>query len=153
MRVADLVTASMLIVVSGLVLFDAMRLGIGWGVDGPSSGFFPFWLGFLMLINCLVIIAQAARKASSRSFATRDNWRQVLTVLGPAAVAVFLIHSIGLYVASALYLGFYMRAVGRNSWSLVLLLSFAVPLTIFFIFEQWFLVPMPKGPLEDWLGY
>jgi hypothetical protein len=23
----------------------------------------------------------------------------------------------------------------------------------FFVFETWFLVPMPKGPVEAWLGY
>jgi putative tricarboxylic transport membrane protein len=23
----------------------------------------------------------------------------------------------------------------------------------FIIFERWFLVPMPKGPLEMWLGF
>jgi putative tricarboxylic transport membrane protein len=23
----------------------------------------------------------------------------------------------------------------------------------FVVFEKWFLVPMPKGPLETWLGY
>jgi hypothetical protein len=28
-----------------------------------------------------------------------------------------------------------------------------VPVAAFVIFEQWFLVPMPKGPLEEWLGY
>jgi putative tricarboxylic transport membrane protein len=24
---------------------------------------------------------------------------------------------------------------------------------LFFMFEKWFLVPLPKGPLELWLGY
>jgi len=24
---------------------------------------------------------------------------------------------------------------------------------LFMVFELWFLVPMPKGPLESWLGY
>jgi hypothetical protein len=24
---------------------------------------------------------------------------------------------------------------------------------LFFMFERWFLVPLPKGPLEAWLGY
>jgi putative tricarboxylic transport membrane protein len=32
-------------------------------------------------------------------------------------------------------------------------LSVAVPLIAFFIFEKWFLVPMPKGPMEAWFGY
>ena len=29
----------------------------------------------------------------------------------------------------------------------------AVPFSLFFMFEKWFLVPLPKGPLEAMLGY
>ena len=47
MRTADLVTALVLMLLGGVVLFDALRLGIGWGTDGPQSGFFPFWLAVL----------------------------------------------------------------------------------------------------------
>jgi hypothetical protein len=153
MRVAELITASILIVLSGLVLLDAVRLGMGWGPDGPNSGFFPFWLALIMLVNCVVIFVQGARGKTHQDFFTRANLRLVLTVLVPAAVAVLLIQVVGLYVASALYLGFYMRWVGRNSWSAILAVSIIVPVSIFFIFEEWFLVPMPKGPLEAWLGY
>jgi hypothetical protein len=32
-------------------------------------------------------------------------------------------------------------------------LSLGIPLATFIIFERWFLVPMPKGPLEAWLGF
>jgi hypothetical protein len=32
-------------------------------------------------------------------------------------------------------------------------IGIAVPLALFFMFEKWFLVPLPKGPLEAWLGY
>jgi hypothetical protein len=28
-----------------------------------------------------------------------------------------------------------------------------VPVISFIIFETWFLVPMPKGPVEAWFGY
>ena len=66
---------------------------------------------------------------------------------------VFLTHFVGLYVASALYISFYMRWVGRHSWFAVAGLSIAIPVISFLIFESWFLVPMPKGPLENWLGY
>ena len=40
----------------GIVLFDAVRLGIGWGTDGPKSGFFPFWLALIMVVTCGIII-------------------------------------------------------------------------------------------------
>jgi hypothetical protein len=66
---------------------------------------------------------------------------------------VLLTHFVGLYVAAALYIGFYMRWVGRHSWFSVVGIAVAVPVISFVIFELWFLVPMPKGPLENWLGY
>jgi len=153
MRAADLITASILSLFGGLVLFDALRLGIGWGSDGPNSGFFPFWLALLMVMTCAVIVTQETRKAIRRSFITREKLGPVLKVLWPATAAVLLMHWIGLYVSSALYIGFYMRWVGRHAWTAVVLLACAIPVITFLVFEKWFYVPMPKGPLEAWLGY
>jgi hypothetical protein len=28
-----------------------------------------------------------------------------------------------------------------------------VPVVTFVIFEKWFLVPLPKGPIEEYLGF
>jgi hypothetical protein len=153
MRVADLATASILVLLGALVIFDASRLGIGWGTDGPQSGFFPFWLALIMVVACGIIIFQTLRRSSRGPFVNRAQLALVFKVLWPAAAMVVLTQFIGLYVASALYLGFYMRWVGRHSWLAVITLSIAVPVVTFLIFEIWFLVPMPKGPLEAWLGY
>ena len=45
-----------------------------------------------------------------------------------------------------------MRWVGRHSWLAIVVLALGIPLVTFVVFERWFLVPMPKGPLEAWLG-
>jgi putative tricarboxylic transport membrane protein len=153
MRVADLITASVLMLLGGAVVYDALRLGIGWESDGPRSGFFPFWLGALLIVMCAVILVQTARLPSSRPFVRREQIGPVLKVLGPALAAVVLMHWIGLYVASAVYTAFYMRWIGRHSWVAVVAVAVGIPLVAFFVFERWFLVPMPKGPLEAWLGY
>ena len=153
MRAAELVTASVLVFLGGVVLFDAVRLGFGWGLDGPRSGFFPFWLALIMVIVCGVILVQAALDNRGKSFVTREQLNSVLKVLWPATAAVALMHFVGLYVASALYLGFYMRWVGRHSWVAVVAIALGIPIGSFLVFEKWFLVPMPKGPLEQWLGY
>jgi putative tricarboxylic transport membrane protein len=153
MRTADIVTASLLMSLGCLVFYDAVRLGFGWGADGPQSGFFPAWLAIIMIGCCAVIMIQAMRKADTAPFVTREQLAPVLKVLWPATVAVALMHFIGLYVASAIYMAFYMRWVGRHSWLAVILISIGIPLGTFFVFELWFLVPMPKGPLETWLGY
>lgn len=137
----------------GIVLFDAVRLGFGWGPDGPRSGFFPFWLALIMVVVCVAIIAQAARRAENKSFVSREQLDSVLKVLWPALAFVALIRFVGLYVSAALYMGFYMRWVGRHSWLTVVGIALIVSIGAFLVFEKWFLVPMPKGPLEEWLGY
>ena len=153
MRTADLITALALMLLGGVVIFDAVRIGIGWGTDGPKSGFFPFWLAVIMLAACLLILLQSISRPSPAPFVTRKQLGPVLKVLWPAAAAVALMQFVGLYVASALYMAFYMRWVGRHSWPVVITLAVLIPIATFLVFETWFLVPMPKGPLEAWLGY
>lgn len=153
MRTADLTTALVLMAGGVLVIWDSLRLGIGWGTDGPQSGFFPFWLAVLLIVSCVAIAWQARRKASRVPFVTRAQLKPVLTTLLPSAGFVVLTQFIGLYVATAIFLGFYMRWIGRYAWVPVVLLSVLFPVLTFLVFERWFLVPMPKGPLEAWLGY
>jgi putative tricarboxylic transport membrane protein len=153
MRTADLTTALILIAGGALVIWDSLRLGIGWGTDGPQSGFFPFWLAVLLIASCVAIALQARRRASRAPFVTRAQLKPVLSTLLPATGFVVLTQFIGLYVAAMLFMGFYMRWIGRYGWIPVALLSVLFPVLTFVVFEKWFLVPMPKGPLEVWLGY
>src|SRR3989442_12951308 len=153
MRVADLVTAVVLMALGGLALGDWLRLGIGWGTDGPQSGFFPFWLAVIMNAACVVIFVQVLRRPATKPFVSGRQISAVLAVLWPATAAVALMHVVGLYVAAALYMGFYMRWGGHNRWRAVIPLAIGVPVVAFLVFEMWFLVPMPKGPRAAWLGY
>ena len=152
-RTVDLATAAVVMLVGAVVVADALRLGAGWGSDGPKSGFFPFWLGAILVLTAAALMVQAWRRGSTKPFVGRDRLKPVLIVLVPAVALVLLTAFVGLYVASALYMGGYMRWVGAHRWSTVAALAIGVPLVTFVIFERWFLVPMPKGPLEAWLGY
>ena len=159
MRAADLVTAALLMLLGGIVIYEALRLGIGWGIGGPGSGFFPFWLAVLLVAVGAVVCLQALLWGSRHPFVTRERFAPVLKVVVPLAGFIVLtdppgpLPGLGLYVAAGIYLGFYMRWVGRHDWRAVVALSIAVPVITFLIFETWFLVPMPKGPVETWLGY
>lgn len=153
MRVADLVTALLLIAVGVVVIVDALSLGIGWGMEGPQSGFFPFWLAVLMVTAAGVIVLQTVRRSTPKPFVTMAQLRPVLAVLVPATAMVVVMEGLGLYVASTIYLAFYMRWVGHHAWPTIVALALGIPVVIFVVFEQWFLVPMPKGPLEAWLGF
>lgn len=153
MRSADLTTAVVLMAGGSLVIWDSLRLGIGWGTDGPKSGFFPFWLAVVLFACCLGIVAQALRRGERGRFLKREAIRPVLKMLLPSLGFVLGTQFVGLYVATAAYMAVYMRWIGRYSWVAIVAVSVALPVMTFLVFEKWFLVPMPKGPLEAWLGY
>lgn len=157
MRRVDAACALACLLLAVVVLGEGLRLGIGWGTDGPQPGFFLFYLGLALALCAAGVAAQAARRADAplyrRPFLEARQWVPVAEVLGPAVGMVALTHLLGLYVAGGLYLGAYMRWIGGHSWALTALLTVAVPVATFLVFEVWFLVPLPKGPLEALLGY
>jgi len=59
---------------------------------------------------------------------------------------------LGIYLPSALLIGFFMRRHGNFAWPMTMSVSLGVPLAFFLVFEKWFLVPLPKGPIENMLG-
>jgi hypothetical protein len=137
-----------------IVIIGSLQAGIGWGVEGPRAGFFPFYLGLLILGGSTVNFAQVvSSKPSTNLFA---EWRQlwkVLSVVIPTAIYVVSIKYIGIYAASVLLIGFFMRWLGRYHWIQVGAIAIGVPVVTFAIFEKWFLLPLPKGPIEEFLGF
>ena len=71
----------------------------------------------------------------------------------PTIAYVVLISLIGIYVASAIYIAAFMLWQGKFKLVLTLAISIGVPVALFLLFEIWFLVALPKGPLERMLGY
>jgi hypothetical protein len=153
-RTAELAVAVLFIVLGGIVIFDSLRLGASWAADGPQPGYFPFYLGVIICLSSTVTFVQALlmRKEKNGSFVDVEALKAVLSVLIPAAVYVALIGWIGIYVASTLFVAVFMRWLGKYAWWKVAAVSIGNSVVFFLIFERWFLVPLPKGPLENLLG-
>ena len=64
-----------------------------------------------------------------------------------------MIKLLGLYVASAVFIAAFMVWKGRYRLLATSSVALGVPVALFLLFEVWFLVPLPKGPLERMLGY
>lgn len=154
-KAADIVVALILIGLGALVVTDSLRLGIGWAEDGPKSGYFPFYTGVAIILASLgtIGVTLLRRGKAGGYFVSREQLVHVLKVFVPSAVYVVLIGFIGIYVASALFIAGFMRWIGRFRWLTIIAVSIAVPFGLFLMFEIWFKVPLPKGPLEDLLGY
>jgi len=140
-----------LLAVIGVI--GALRVGIGWGAEGPKAGFFPFYISLIVLISCAVNLLNVLRESTDRRvFAEWGQIRQVLSVVIPTTVYVFAVPMLGMYVSSGLLIAVFMKWLGRYSWLMVLAVGIGMPILTYLMFERWFLVPLPKGPVEDWFG-
>ena len=101
-----------------------------------------------MLFRSLALL----RPEKSKAFVEIGQLRLVLAVLVPTAIYSALIGWLGIYVASILFVGFFMRRLGRYPWWKVLAVSVGNSVVFFLIFEIWFSIPLPKGPIEALLG-
>ena len=157
-RTMEIVVALILFAGGALVVYDSHRLGSSWGSDGPEAGYFPFYIGLIIIISSTVILAQALFGRASRSDKVFVEWqalRQVLSVLLPAVAYIGAIQMIGLYVASAIYIAGFMIWLGKYHWLKSALLGIAVAAVAFATFEVWFQVPLYKGVFDplSFLGY
>ncbi len=141
---------------AGVVLMrEALRLPTGWTPSGPGPGFFPFWLATGFTLTALVVLVRTwkASRPQDEPFIPPGAWKRLVVVYLPMVAVVALVNYLGIYLGGALYLAGYMRLVGRHGWPLVLAVSIGVPLGLFLIFERWFLMPLPKGILLEWILY
>ena len=152
---AELAVAALFFIFGAIVITDSARLGIGWqAVHGPRPGYFPFYVGLLICISAVVNFVLALRVApeKSKTFVKVGQLKLVLTVLIPTAIYAAAVTWIGIYASSAVFIGFFMRWLGKYAWWKVVLVSVATVVVFYFIFEIWFKVPLPKGPMESLLG-
>lgn len=153
-RTAEFLVSAFLILLSGIAAWDAWSLGAGWGDIGPESGLFPFYTSMIVIVCSAFVIFFAMRdkKAAAETFVTVEQSKLVLKVLIPTIIYVSTISFIGIYVASAVFIAFFMMWIGKYHLIKAAAVGLGVSIAAYSLFEIWFHVPLPKGPLEAVLG-
>lgn len=155
MFAAEVATAIATLIFGLAAVYQSYIVGVSWGSDGPGSGYFPFRIGLIVVLASLYVLAKTVttRNAASGNFVTYVELKRVASVFVPAAIYVAGIQLAGIYVASAVFMGLFMKLLGKYRWSKTLAVSICFPVATFVMFEIWFKVPLPKGPLEAALGF
>lgn len=153
-RTLELVVAALAFALGAIAAYDGSRIGSGWGIEGPQAGYFPFYIGLIICFSSATIFVRALwdRAKAREMFVSRGQIVLVLKMLVPSILYVIGIGLLGIYVSSTLYIGFFMIWLGRYTWVKMVPVALGVSVVFFLLFEVWFKVPLPKGPLEALLG-
>ena len=154
-QAVELVVAFIIFLIGAVMMMDSYRIGMGWAPEGPQAGYFPFRTGAIISISSVIVFLRAlfGKKRNHELFVSWDRFKQVLCVLIPAVLYVLVTQFIGIYVASTLFIGGFMRVMAKFSWLKVIVVSVCISAALFYMFEIQFMVPLPKGPLESLFGY
>jgi len=138
-----------------LVMVGSLQVGIDWGSEGPKPGFFPFYVSSLIIVASIVNLVQVNTGHSDGDggvFSTWEQLRRVLSVLVPSVAYVALVPLLGMYVSSILLIAVFMVWLGGYRLWITLPIAIGVPALAYIVFERYFQIPLPKGPVEYWLG-
>jgi putative tricarboxylic transport membrane protein len=156
-RWMELVVATLFVLLGAIVIKDSFRTGFQWGADGPEPGYFPFYIGLILITGAVWVALQTIMKwkkdGGTETFSTVEEFKLVLKMLVPTIVYVVVLIFMGLYISSILFIAFFMVWQGKYSYLKSFTVGFSVCAILFALFELWFLVPLPKGPVEAFFGY
>ena len=149
-RTMEIVVALLLLGGCAIVIYDSVRLGFDWREgEGPAPGYFPFYIALILGFSSLVNLVAALRgHGAGEIFVSARPFGRVLAVLIPSLVYVGLVQYVGIYLASAVFITLFMLMVGRENPLKAVGVGLLVPFALFFMFERWFLVPLPKCSIE-----
>ena len=150
----EIATALLTGAIGVAICYGAWQVGIGWTPSGPDSGYFPFWIGVLVVAGSLVNLLRTVigHRHKDETFLDAARLRSLarftLPIIGFAVISLLL----GLYVGTTLYVLFAMRLQGHYAWWRSLVSGIAISICFYLLFELVLQVPLLKGPLEHALG-
>ena len=152
-RTAELLMGIGLLIFSLGIMWSiyADGLNIGW-VDGrgPGAGVWPFWLSLGMALASVWTLARWFKGTTEESrneapYIDPESIGLVITAFVSITIMIFLVSVVGTYISVALFMGFYIRMVGKHSWKMKISMMIGSVIFIYFLFEWQLAKYLPKG--------
>ncbi len=138
--------ASCLLLLLGIgITAEALRLPYT-SIVGPGPGFFPFWIGVLMILLSALLFFTTRRP--DHPFIEPGARVGRVALVGASFLGFILaLEHLGLLIAAGLYAAFLVGVVEHRSWRCWLLTGVLIGGGCFLLFAYLLGVPLPKGPL------
>ena len=150
MRPYQVGTAAAIALIAAVAMFDSratFATSAGTAPGDVGSRFYPFWAALIMAAAAIAVAYRAlvTPQPAAGVFAGRASVVAVLKLVIPMVVAVTAMLWLGMYIVTALYMGFFARYLGRYRWTWVAVIAVAFPAAIYLGFELGFRVSLPKS--------
>ena len=153
-RTLELVAALLVLAFGATIVYGALEFDVGWDDRGPGTGYFPFWVGVVVLIGGLGTLIEGVTRHTYKAAPalTVGQLQRAATFLLPIVGFLLVTSFLGIYVGMTVYLLVVMLWQGGYRLPMALAVSVGTAAFFFVVFEKLLKVGLMKGPLEAWLG-
>ena len=149
-REKDRISALFWVVMAIGICFGSVRLSLG-GLHKPGPGFFPFLVGSILGILSFLIFLQSFKALpgdEKRAFWPNPKRSLKMTYILIALILYALgMDYVGFLFSTLLFLGFLLKAIEPQRWSVVLSGSILGTILFYGVFKYWLDIPFPTGIL------
>lgn len=161
---AEVATAIVTGAVGVTAVIGAEELGHGWTSSGPQSGYFPFYVGLILIAASLWNLGAAVARHRiggrlarvtgdvEEPFLDAEKARRIGGFLAVMVAFLAITLVMGIYVGAIFYISWTAWRQGGYRWPLALAFGAGFAVALYLVFEVIFLVPLLKGPIEPLLG-
>jgi hypothetical protein len=148
MKKADLVTGVILLILSGYVIEESLRMPPAVSFE-LGMGSLPLWLGLTLAVLAVILIVSAWRRPrdpKDRSpFPAKNALISVTLVLAGLAGYIFLMEWLGFIADTFLLVVFLLKGVEREQWPMTLMVAALTTGALYIVFEALLTIGLPKN--------
>ena len=148
---SDRVSGSFWFLFCLFIIYESYRLGLG-NLYQPGPGFLFFWAGIVVAILALVIVLKSFRAQPAEEVKEAPTGRRTTTKVVLVLIALFLyavlMEYLGFFIVTLLLFMFLLAVIEKKKWWFAALVSVAVTLFAYMVFETALQSQLPKGILE-----
>ncbi len=147
---ADRISGLFWLLFSLFISYESYRMGLG-SVYQPGPGFLFFWTGIVVALLAVAVIvrsfgAQPAEKKEEEAAGKRYAVKIVLVLVALFLYAL-LIEWLGFLIVTLLLFMFLLGIIEKKKWWFAIVVSLAVTIAAYLLFEVGLQSQLPKGLL------
>jgi hypothetical protein len=145
----DQVSGSLFFVLGCGICAYSLRYDLGT-LAAPESGLMPFLSGaamaFLAGLGFVLGTRRRLRGEAWRPLFRAVAWWRSLLTLGALVGYLFLQTRLGFTLTTVLFIGFLLRAIFPQRWTIVVATAVLTAAIAYLVFEAWLQAQLPMGP-------
>ena len=129
---------------------ESIRLRVWDPASGPVAGFIPFLAGILIGVSGLLMFLSGWSRRLKKDQRERfwpdvTGTKRIVYILVGLCAMAFLMPILGFLITSILITAFMLRVIEPQRWTTVILTSLGCCLLVYWLFNNFLQVSLPKG--------